>query len=91
LKIGDTILVTALHQGDGRKIEQIADNIILLHRPSYYNIFDSGDVKSEDDWQAEFIIAKNRNGPVGSIPAVWLPHLMSFKEPTWERTANAEF
>ena len=45
-------------------IEQDADVVMLLHREDYYH-------KGEEDWEdkntAEIIIAKQRNGPTGSV------------------------
>lgn len=75
--------------GNSGEIEQIADNIILLYRPAYYKIFDEGDVTAEDDWEGELIVAKNRNGPVGKVPVIFRPHLMSFCQPNWK--LNNEF
>jgi replicative DNA helicase len=47
-------------------IEQEADVVILLHREDYYK--DTGGETSEDTYGiAEIIIAKQRNGPVGSV------------------------
>jgi replicative DNA helicase len=46
-------------------IEQDADLIALLHRESYYKI--GQDQDAEDDPGAELIIAKQRNGPVGTV------------------------
>ena len=46
-------------------IEQDADIVMFLHRPSYY------DPEAEDDNLAECIIAKHRNGPVGRIEMMW--------------------
>lgn len=45
-------------------IEQDADAVILLHRPEYYA---SGDRPGEID----FIVAKNRNGPTGTVKLRW--------------------
>lgn len=46
-------------------IEQDADLVALLHRESYYK---SGeDPSADDDPTAELIIAKQRNGPVGTV------------------------
>lgn len=73
------------------EIEQIADNIILIYRPSYYKIFEEGDVTAKDDWEAELIVAKNRNGPVGKIPVVFRPPLMSFVQPNWVLEENGGF
>lgn len=45
-------------------IEQDADVIMLLHRESYYK---RGEEGNPEDNVAELIIAKQRNGPVGTI------------------------
>ncbi len=45
-------------------IEQDADVVMLLHREDYYR-------RGEEDWEdkntAEIIVAKQRNGPTGSV------------------------
>lgn len=46
-------------------IEQDADVIALLHRESYYRV--GQDPAANDDTTSELIIAKQRNGPVGTI------------------------
>ena len=46
-------------------IEQDADVVSLLHRESYYKQGD--DAAAAEDNRAELIIAKQRNGPVGTI------------------------
>jgi len=46
-------------------IEQDADLVALLHRESYYKLGESQD--AEEDPKAELIIAKQRNGPVGTV------------------------
>jgi len=63
---------------DSGKIEENADVVLLIHRPDYYNIKE--DVDSQDGGEASIIVAKNRNGPVGKVPVVWLSEMMSFKE-----------
>ncbi|MBL8879490.1 MAG: replicative DNA helicase [Phycisphaerales bacterium] len=45
-------------------IEQDADVIMLLHREAYYN---RGEEGAPEDNTAELIIAKQRNGPVGTV------------------------
>jgi replicative DNA helicase len=42
-------------------IEQDADLVLMLYRDSYYNL------KKDQDDLAEIIVAKHRNGPVGTI------------------------
>ncbi len=46
-------------------IEQDADLVALLHRESYYKLGENQD--TEDDPTADLIIAKQRNGPVGTV------------------------
>ncbi len=65
-------------RGSG-SIEQDADVILLLHRPSYYRITDE-DPDATDDGQAFVYVAKNRNGPVGKIEHQWHKRTMTFKE-----------
>ena len=54
-------------------IEQDADVILLLHRESYYKVGQQAggppvdDVADDEDSKAELIIAKQRNGPVGTV------------------------
>jgi replicative DNA helicase len=46
-------------------IEQDADNILLLYRDAVYN-------PAAPEGDAEIIIGKQRNGPIGTIPATWI-------------------
>jgi replicative DNA helicase len=57
-------------------LEQDADKVLLLHRPSYYDLKMNFD--AEDTGEAEIIVAKNRNGPIGSIQCCWISDFMSF-------------
>ncbi len=56
-------------------IEQDADVVMLLFRPSYY----SDDPKYQD--RAEVIVAKQRNGPTGTIHLQFLDRFARFKDP----------
>ncbi len=47
-------------------IEQDADVVALLHRESYYKV--GVDQEASQDTDAELIIAKQRNGPVDTVP-----------------------
>ncbi len=53
-------------------IEQDADVVMFLYRDEYYN------KDSESKGIAEVIIAKQRNGPIGTIELVWLADLCRF-------------
>ncbi len=65
-------------RGSG-SIEQDADVIMLLHRPSYYRMADE-DADATDDGEAYLIVAKNRNGPIGKLEYKWDKHCMTFTE-----------
>ena len=57
-------------------IEQDADVVLFLHREDYY-----GDESSpENIGKAEIIIAKQRNGPTGSIPVKWNGEYTKYEE-----------
>ncbi|WP_461613545.1 replicative DNA helicase [Clostridium sp. Marseille-QA1073] len=53
-------------------IEQDADLVMFLYRDEYYN------KESEDKNVAECIIAKQRNGPVGTVKLAWLGQYSKF-------------
>ena len=57
-------------------IEQDADVVILLHREDYYHKNEEG---YQEDNTAEVIIAKQRNGPTGSIKLVFRERLTRFE------------
>ena len=53
-------------------IEQDADVVMFIYRDEYYN------KDSEKKKQAEIIIAKQRNGPVGTVDLAWLGEYTKF-------------
>ena len=53
-------------------IEQDADVVILLHRDDYY------DKESPRAGEADFIVAKHRNGPTDSVTVAAQLHLSRF-------------
>ncbi len=53
-------------------IEQDADVVMFLYRDDYYN----KDSEAKDT--AEVIVAKQRNGPIGTVNLVWIPHLTKY-------------
>jgi replicative DNA helicase len=58
-------------------IEQDADLVGLLVRPDYYETDD--ETKQERAGEAELIIAKQRNGPTGDVPLVFLKQFTRFE------------
>ena len=57
-------------------IEQDADVVMFLYRDDYYN------KDSEMKDMAEVIIAKQRNGPIGTVNLVWMPQYTKFVNAT---------
>ncbi len=53
-------------------IEQDADVVMFIYRDDYYN------KDTELKNVAEIIIAKQRNGPIGTVELAWLPHYTQF-------------
>ena len=53
-------------------IEQDADVVMFIYREDYYN----HDTERKD--VAEIIIAKQRNGPIGTVELAWLPRFTKF-------------
>lgn len=53
-------------------IEQDADVVMFIYRDDYYN----HDTERKDI--AEIIIAKQRNGPIGTVELAWLPNYTKF-------------
>ena len=58
---------------DSGSIEQDADVVMFLHRPSYYD-------DKADKNLAELIVAKQRNGPLDTISLTWLPECTMFTD-----------
>ena len=53
-------------------IEQDADVVMFIYRDDYYN------KDTENKNIAEIIIAKQRNGPIGTVNLVWMPEYTRF-------------
>jgi replicative DNA helicase len=57
-------------------IEQDADVVMFLYREGYYN----HDLSEAERRVAEVIIAKQRNGPIGTVNLLWMPELTKFTD-----------
>lgn len=62
---------------DSGSLEQDADVVLLLHRPQQH---ESG--KFQDGEEAEIIVGKQRNGPIGPVRVQWIGEQMRFGELT---------
>lgn len=58
---------------DSGSIEQDADIVMFIYKPDMYN-----DVITEESDVAELILAKHRNGPIGSVKLRWNGETTSF-------------
>ncbi|XZE19157.1 replicative DNA helicase [Pirellulaceae bacterium SH449] len=56
------------HLRESGAIEQDADVVMFVHREGYYH---RGEDAEQYAGQAEIIIAKQRNGPVGDVEMIW--------------------
>ena len=63
-------------------LEQSADIVLFLWRPTYYKIIDYRDADGNlvSDTYAEIIIAKHRNGRLGIVPVEFIGKYTSFKD-----------
>ena len=66
------------HLRESGSIEQDADMVMMLYRPSYYN-------KEAATDEAEVIIAKQRNGPTGTVKMIFNPEYARFVDGQAER------
>lgn len=66
---------------DSGAIEQDADIVLFIHREEYYEK-ENPDLKGK----AELIVAKNRSGPVETIPLLFQANITKFKSPVATNT-----
>ena len=52
-------------------IEQDADIVMFLHRPEAYD-------PEDRPGEADLIVSKNRNGPIGNVPLTWIREQLRF-------------
>jgi replicative DNA helicase len=74
------------HLRESGAIEQDADVVMFVHREEYYH---RGDEAAQYAGQAEIIIAKQRNGPIGEVELIWEKEFTRFKDRAAER--HSEF
>ncbi|MBP86509.1 MAG: replicative DNA helicase [Planctomycetaceae bacterium] len=70
------------HLRESGAIEQDADVVMFVHREEYYR---RGDDRDQVAGQAEIIVAKQRNGPVGNIDLIWRKEYTRFEDKAPDR------
>ena len=70
------------HLRESGAIEQDADVVMFVHREEYFR---RGDEQEEVAGQAEIIISKQRNGPVGEVELIWQKEFTRFEDRAPER------
>ena len=65
------------HLRESGAIEQDADVVMFVHREEYYHSREDAEEKGIRG-QAEIIVAKQRNGPVGEVKLAWLSEFTLF-------------
>ena len=66
-------------------IEQDADIVMFIYREDYYNKGESEEeenIKASSKGLSEVIIAKHRNGPVGTVKLLFQGNITKFKNPS---------
>jgi replicative DNA helicase len=74
------------HLRESGAIEQDADVVMFVHREEYYH---RGDDRTQYHGQAEIIISKQRNGPIGDVELTWEADFTRFSDRAAER--HSEF
>jgi replicative DNA helicase len=66
------------HLRESGAIEQDADVVMFVHRPEYY--LRPGEEREQVAGQAEVIVGKQRNGPVGDVELIWRKEFTRFED-----------
>lgn len=74
------------HLRESGAIEQDADVVMFVHREEYYH---RGEAREQYAGQAEIILAKQRNGPIGEVELVWESQYTRFQNKAPQR--HSEF
>jgi replicative DNA helicase len=75
------------HLRESGAIEQDADVVMFVHREEYYR---SSADRDEVAGQAEIIVAKQRNGPIGDVELVWRKEYTRFANPAPQHYSELE-
>jgi len=66
------------HLRESGAIEQDADVVMFVHREEYFH---SGEQRDQFAGQAQIIVAKQRNGPIGDLDLLWHKEYARFVNP----------
>ncbi len=69
---------------DSGSIEQDADVVLFVHREGYYQT-ETQEENRPDDTEGEIIVAKQRNGPVGTVNVEWQAEFARYVNPPGTR------
>ena len=69
---------------DSGAIEQDADVVMFIYRDDYYH------PDTEKKGISEIIVAKQRNGPIGTVELVWLPEYTKFANLDKRKSGNQD-
>lgn len=73
-----------MHQlRESGRIEEDADNVVLIHRPNYEEQRKPGHARYGEIEEAVLIVDKNRQGPTGDVNVLYDPQTMTFKNRRW--------
>ena len=67
---------------DSGSIDQDADVVGLLMRPERYA--DDDDERTDLEGEATFIVAKQRNGPIGDVPLTFIDNQVRFADRAYD-------
>ncbi len=75
------------HLRESGAIEQDADVVMFVHREEYFR---QADEQAQYAGQAEVIVAKQRNGPVGDVELVWKKEYTRFEDKAPDRYSDLD-
>ena len=64
---------------DSGALENIADKVLFIYRPEYYEIYQDED-GNDTRGTAEIIISKNTSGPIGTAKLAFIGRTASFRD-----------
>jgi replicative DNA helicase len=69
------------HLRESGAIEQDADVVMFVHREEYFRATDDQTDSDSQEGRTELILAKQRNGPTGTVHLLWQRNFMRFVSP----------